>query len=147
MLKIRRRGNGEIVFTVSGRPEARNISELSELLTGEPADRSLMLDLKTVVLVDQDVLRYLRACEADDIELRAGEGSAQSHKRAGSGYRDAKRRPHRRPSRQSLGGRRDHSVCRRRSKATSGTAAGLGRRLPAQGCARNASRYALRLSG
>jgi anti-anti-sigma regulatory factor len=70
MRKIQRRGNGEVVFTVSGRLEASNISELSELLTAEPADRSLVLDLKDVVLVDRDTVRYLRACEVDGIELR-----------------------------------------------------------------------------
>ena len=70
MLKIQRRGNGEVVFTVSGRLEAGNISELSDLLTGELADRPLVLDLKDVVLVDRDIVRYLRACEVDGIELR-----------------------------------------------------------------------------
>ena len=70
MRKIQRRGNGEVVFTVSGRLEAGNISELSELLTAEPADRPLVLDLKDLVLVDRDTVRYLRACEADGIELR-----------------------------------------------------------------------------
>jgi anti-anti-sigma regulatory factor len=70
MRKIQRRGNGEVVFTVSGRLEAGNISELSALLTAEPTDRSLVLDLKDVVLVDRDTVRYLRTCEADGIELR-----------------------------------------------------------------------------
>jgi anti-anti-sigma regulatory factor len=70
MRKIQRRGNGEVVFTVTGRLEAGNVSELSALLTTEPADRRLVLDLKDVVLVDRDVVRHLRACEADGIELR-----------------------------------------------------------------------------
>jgi hypothetical protein len=70
MRKIQRRRNGEVVFTVSGRLEAGNISELSDLLTAEPTDRPVVLDLKDVVLVDRDVVRYLRACEADGIELR-----------------------------------------------------------------------------
>ena len=70
MRKIQRRGNGEVVFTVSGRLEAGNVSELSALLTAEPTDRPLVLDLKDVVLVDRDVVRFLRACEADGIELR-----------------------------------------------------------------------------
>jgi anti-anti-sigma regulatory factor len=70
MRKIQRRGNGEVVFTVSGRLEASNISELSELLTAEPVDRPVVLDLKDVVLVDRDIVRYLRACEVDGIELR-----------------------------------------------------------------------------
>jgi anti-anti-sigma regulatory factor len=70
MRKIQRCGNGEVVFTVSGRLEASNIGELSDLLTAEPPDRPLVLDLKDVVLVDRDVVRYLRTCEVDGIELR-----------------------------------------------------------------------------
>jgi hypothetical protein len=70
MRKIQRRGNGEIVFTVSGRLEEGNISELSALLTSEPAGRPLVLDLTDVVLVDRDIVRYLRTCEVDGIELR-----------------------------------------------------------------------------
>jgi len=70
MRKIQRRGNGEVVFTVSGRLEEGTISELSALLSAEPADRILALDLKDVVLVDRDVVRYLQACESNGIELR-----------------------------------------------------------------------------
>jgi len=70
MRKIQRRGNGEVLFTVSGRLQADNISELTALLTVEPIHRTLVLDLKDVVLVDRDVVRFLRACEADGIELR-----------------------------------------------------------------------------
>jgi hypothetical protein len=70
MLRIQRRGNGEVVLTVYGRLEARNVSELSALLTAEPSDRPLVLDLKDVVLVNRDVVRFLRVCEADGIELR-----------------------------------------------------------------------------
>jgi len=70
MLKIRRLANGEVVFTVIGRLGADNVSELSTLLTAEPTDRSLVLDLKDVVLVDRDIVRFLRDCEGDGIVLR-----------------------------------------------------------------------------
>jgi anti-anti-sigma regulatory factor len=70
MRRIQRRGNGEVVFTVSGRLKADSVSELSELLTAESTDRHLVLDLKDVVLVDRDIVRFLRVCEADGIELR-----------------------------------------------------------------------------
>jgi anti-anti-sigma regulatory factor len=70
MLKIQRTANGEVVLTVSGRLEADNASELSALLAAEPAGRSLVLDLKNVVLVDRDIVRFLRACEGDGIVLR-----------------------------------------------------------------------------
>ena len=70
MLKIQRRENGEVVLTVSGRLEADNVSEFSALLSAEPTGRPLVLDLKDVVLVDRDIVRFLRACETNGIELR-----------------------------------------------------------------------------
>ena len=70
MLRIQRRGNGEVVLTVSGRLEADNVSEFSELIRAEPTGRLLVLDLEDVVLVDREIVQFLRACEADGIELR-----------------------------------------------------------------------------
>ncbi len=69
MLKIQRTANGDVVFTVSGRLEAQNVSELSALLAAEPA-RNLVLDLKDLVLADRDAVRFLRMCEEDSIVLR-----------------------------------------------------------------------------
>jgi len=71
MLKIQRTANGDIVFTVSGRLEARNISEVSALLAEEQDGRTRVLDLKDVVLVDADVVRFLCACVHDSIVLRS----------------------------------------------------------------------------
>jgi hypothetical protein len=70
MLKIQRTENDDVAFTVSGRLGADNISELSELLAAEPSGRNRILDLKDVVLVDGDVVRFLSTCEADGIVLR-----------------------------------------------------------------------------
>jgi anti-anti-sigma regulatory factor len=70
MLKIQRSANGDVVFTVIGRLGADHVSELSALLAAEPAGRSLVLDLKDVVLVDRDVVRFLRAREGAGIALR-----------------------------------------------------------------------------
>ena len=70
MLKIQRTVNGDIVFTVSGRLEAHNISELSALLAAEPDGRTRVLDLKDLVAVDGDAVRFLRMCETDSIVLR-----------------------------------------------------------------------------
>jgi len=70
MLKVQRSGNGEVVFTVSGRLDATNVSELSALLAAEPAGGPPVLDLKDVVLVDRDVVRFLRARERDGTVLR-----------------------------------------------------------------------------
>ena len=70
MLKIKRTENGDVVFTVSGRLEAHNISELSTLLAAEEGGRTRVLDLKDLVLVDDDAVRFLRTCEADSIVIR-----------------------------------------------------------------------------
>jgi anti-anti-sigma regulatory factor len=70
MLKIQRHANRGVVFTVSGRLSADNVSELTTLLAAEAAGRTLVLDLGDVVLVDQDIVRFLRACERDGITLR-----------------------------------------------------------------------------
>jgi anti-anti-sigma regulatory factor len=70
MLKIHRSANGDVVLTLSGRLDADNVSELSTLLAAEPAERTVVLDLKDVVLVDRDAVRFLRARERDRIALR-----------------------------------------------------------------------------
>ena len=70
MLKIQRSANGDVVFTVSGRLAADNLSDLSTLIAAEPVGQTLVLDLKDVVLVDRDVVRFLRWRERDGIALR-----------------------------------------------------------------------------
>jgi hypothetical protein len=70
MLKIQRAANGDVVFTVSGRLEALNIGELSALLAAEDGGRTRVLDLKDVVLVDGEVVRFLCACVNDSVVLR-----------------------------------------------------------------------------
>ena len=69
-MKIQRTANGDVVFTVSGRLEADNVSELSALLAAEQRGRTRVLDLKDLVVVDGDAVRFLRMCEADSIVLR-----------------------------------------------------------------------------
>jgi hypothetical protein len=70
MLRIQRNANGDVVFTVIGRLAADNVSELADLLAAEPAGRAVVLDLKNVVLVDRDIVRFLRMCKGDGIALR-----------------------------------------------------------------------------
>ena len=70
MLKIQRTANGDVVFTVSGRLQADNVSQLSALLAAEPGGRPRVLDLKDLVLVDSDAVRFLRTCDAESIVLR-----------------------------------------------------------------------------
>ena len=70
MLKIQRTANGDVVFTVSGRLQADNVSQLSALLAAEQDGRTRVLDLKDLVLVDSDAVRFLRACANHSIVLR-----------------------------------------------------------------------------
>jgi anti-anti-sigma regulatory factor len=70
MLKIQRKANGDVVLTLSGRLGTDNVSELSALLDAEPPGLAVVLDLKDVVLVDRDTVRFLRARESDGIALR-----------------------------------------------------------------------------
>jgi anti-anti-sigma regulatory factor len=70
MLKIQRKANGKVVLTLSGDLEAETLSELSALLAAEPTGRMMVLDLKDLVLVDRDTVRFLRDRERDGIALR-----------------------------------------------------------------------------
>ena len=70
MLKIQRSTNSDVVFTVSGRLDADNVTDLSALLAAEPVGRTVVLDLTDVVLVDRDSVLVLRARERDGIVLR-----------------------------------------------------------------------------
>jgi anti-anti-sigma regulatory factor len=70
MLKITRAGNGEVVFKLSGRMGAENIGELETLIKAETSGRRIVLDLKDLTLVDQNVVSFLRRCETDSLQLR-----------------------------------------------------------------------------
>lgn len=70
MLKITTAANAEVVFTVSGRLDAENLTELKTLLSSEASGRRITLDLKELTRVDQDAVSFLERCEADSIQLR-----------------------------------------------------------------------------
>jgi len=70
MLKITRAANGEVVFKLSGRMDAENLTELEMLLTSEADDRRIVLDLRDLTLVDQDAVSFLKRWEADNITLK-----------------------------------------------------------------------------
>jgi anti-anti-sigma regulatory factor len=61
---------GRLVFTLTGRIQAEQISELQELLRSELPHHCLVLDLKDVKLVDRDVVRFLAQIEAQGASLR-----------------------------------------------------------------------------
>ncbi len=70
MLKIERLANGEVVFTLSGRMDAEQITVLKTLFRDEAEGRRIVLDLKNLTLVDRDALQFLERCESDSIKLR-----------------------------------------------------------------------------
>jgi hypothetical protein len=70
VLKIQRLANGQVVFKLSGRIEAGEVTELQELLALETAGGELVLDLKDVTLVNQDAVTFLDGCEANRIKLK-----------------------------------------------------------------------------
>ena len=58
------------VFVLSGRVEAPAIAELRRLFDLQADCRDIVLDLKDVVMVDRDVMRFLIRCEADGVKLK-----------------------------------------------------------------------------
>jgi anti-anti-sigma regulatory factor len=70
MLKITRAMNGEVVFKLSGRMDAENVSELESLFSAEASGCRIVLDLGDLTLVDQDVVSFFARCERDGIELK-----------------------------------------------------------------------------
>ena len=66
LLKIQRTMDRTVVFTVSGRLDAENVSELCQLIDAEPAGGVVVLDLTDLVLADRDAVRLLRDCETGE---------------------------------------------------------------------------------
>jgi hypothetical protein len=70
MLKIYRKANGDVVFTLSGRLDKEHITELEALIGAEGKDRRrIILDLKDMTLTGQDGITFLAQCEAAGISL------------------------------------------------------------------------------
>jgi hypothetical protein len=69
MLKIQRVTNGQVVFTLSGRMDADNLTELEGLIESETRGRCIVLELNDLTLVDRDAVRFLERCEAHSIKL------------------------------------------------------------------------------
>ena len=63
LLKIQRRRDPALVFTVSGRLDIENVGELCQLIDAEPAGAVVALDFTDLVLADRDAIRHLRDCE------------------------------------------------------------------------------------
>jgi hypothetical protein len=70
MLKIHRSAQGAFVlFTLSGRIQADEVTELQRLFALEANQQNLTVDLHEVKLVDREAVRFLARCEADGITL------------------------------------------------------------------------------
>jgi hypothetical protein len=70
MLRIQRSSNGHVVFTLSGELDAEDIAELEALIRSEAKGRTIVLDLKDLILVGRDAISFLGRCEADGIGLQ-----------------------------------------------------------------------------
>jgi anti-anti-sigma regulatory factor len=69
MFKVEARlDRAKVVLQLSGRMQARHLEQLRAQI--DQGTRSIALDLEEVTLVDIDVVRYLRNCESQGIELR-----------------------------------------------------------------------------
>ena len=66
MLRIERSGNGQVLFTLSGRIEGE-IQELRRLIASEKSGQHF--NLRDVTLVNQDAVKFLAHCEAHGITL------------------------------------------------------------------------------
>ncbi|MCU1258698.1 MAG: hypothetical protein JWO80_1583 [Bryobacterales bacterium] len=69
MLRVQRSADRYVVFTLSGRMEAENITDLEILLRSEANGRRIVLDLRDVTLVNRAAVSFLDRCEADNITL------------------------------------------------------------------------------
>jgi anti-anti-sigma regulatory factor len=69
MLRIHRKDNRDVIFTLSGRIDKENIAELEALISGEGKDRRVVLDLKDMTLTGQDGIDFLAQCEAAGIAI------------------------------------------------------------------------------
>ena len=56
-----------MVFTLSGRMKAEEVTELKALFDADY--RTIILDLQDVRLADRDAVKFLRDCEADGMKL------------------------------------------------------------------------------
>ena len=59
-----------VVFTLTGRIQAEQLSELQALVKSDLPEHRLVLDLKEVKLVDRDAVRFLAEIEAQGVRLR-----------------------------------------------------------------------------
>jgi len=69
MLRIERSANGEVVFRLSGRIQTEDVKQFEQLLLVETPGQPLIFNLRDLMLVNQDAVRFLAHCEANGIKL------------------------------------------------------------------------------
>ena len=70
MLKIQRSAQGAFVlFTLSGRIQAADVTELQRLFDCEANKQHITVDVHEIKLVDREAVRFLARCEAQGITL------------------------------------------------------------------------------
>jgi anti-anti-sigma regulatory factor len=69
MLKIERKENGEVVFTLIGQLDKAHTAELEALISAERKGRPIVLDLKDMTLTGRDGIAFLTRCETSGVAL------------------------------------------------------------------------------
>ena len=69
LLRIQKKANGDVVFTLSGRIDKEHIAELEALIGAEEKNRRIVLDLEDMTLTGQDGINFLAQCEGAGIAL------------------------------------------------------------------------------
>jgi anti-anti-sigma regulatory factor len=69
MLRVRKRVNADVVFSLSGRIDKEDIADLESLIRAEGKDRRIILDLKDMTLTGEDGIVFLARCEGAGIAL------------------------------------------------------------------------------
>ena len=69
MLRIERASNGKVVYTLIGRIEADDISELHRVFALEGSRVHIVLNLSELLLADRAAVEFLAGCEAKGMTL------------------------------------------------------------------------------
>jgi hypothetical protein len=59
-----------VVFTLTGRMEIQNLAELQRVLNQEQGNPRIVFDLRDIVLIDRDAVKFLANCEFAGIKLQ-----------------------------------------------------------------------------
>lgn len=59
-----------VVFTLTGRMEIQDMAELQRVLSQEQGNLRIVLDLRDIVLIDRDAVKFMANCEAAGIKLQ-----------------------------------------------------------------------------